>query len=119
MSPRRWTDRSRMSGDGAPGQRGAPARITASAPTTGNTAADPGNRVSSVYANAASAIAASPSYDSMLRETNASRPAGASANTPPRPNSHALVGVAKYAATGSAVVWSSDQPKLAAVSAPI
>ena len=38
---------------------------------------------------------------------------------PPSPNSHARVGVTKYAASGSCGVWKIDHHRLTAVSVPI
>ena len=88
MSPRNCTGRERASA-----RRGAPARITASAPSTGSSAADAGERGRVLKANAPSEIAASPSHDSGRRR--AARRAGARASSPPAPNSHARVGVTK------------------------
>ena len=66
--------------------------MTASAPRTGRSAAAPGNGVSGVKNAAAAPIAASPSHE----QRGGSR-TPASARRAPSPNSHARVGVTKYA----------------------
>jgi hypothetical protein len=78
--------------------------MTARAPRTGNNAAQPGKGVCTVKANAATAIAASPTQDSAARRAMWPSARGSIARRPPAPNSHARVGVTKYAAAGLAAV---------------
>ena len=106
MSPTSWSGGAAISGVGAQRRRGAPAQMTAAVPSAGSSAATPGNGVASEYDSAVTAIAAIPAQPVSAR-TGAGTPSDgrASASSPPAPNSHARVGVTKYAAAGLAAVW--------------
>ena len=101
-------DRRQLSaGDGAQRTVGSPANMTASVPATGSIAAAPGNGVAFVKASAAMTIAPSPSHDSASAAPASRTVGGNNASRPPTPNSHARVGVTKYAAAGFVAVAQS------------
>src|SRR3954452_11114068 len=105
MSPTNWTGASLRAGVGAQRALGRPAKMTASAPATGSNAAVPGNGVALVKTSPAAAMASSPSHESTLRRRlGEGGSTGSRASSPPAPNSHARVGVTKYAAAGLVAV---------------
>ena len=85
----------------------APASSTSADPTTGTTAAEPGNGVASLYITQAMPISARPARQTSPRATEGSRAAtvaATSAVSAPSPSSHARASVEKYAASGSDAV---------------
>src|SRR5438093_12717021 len=101
MSPTYCTGRSAYTFDGAHGTSGIRAQITAHAPSTGISAAVPGNAVCALNVAHAYAIAARPAHVTTARAGAITLVGRSIASRPPKPNSHARVGVMKYAAAGS------------------
>src|SRR5690242_9914664 len=106
-----------MTSPAGPRRAGSPAAMTATVPSTGSRAREPGNGESAVSSSAAAATAAKPAQRSATGSAaEAVRPGARdsririhSASEAPAPSSQIRVGVVKYAADWSAYVAYTDQ----------
>jgi len=97
ISPNHCTGGSAATGASERAARGIPAQITAAVPSTGTSAIAPGKSSWSVKVSAAAAITARPSQVATARVRRSRSPTitGASASSPPTPNSQARESVEK------------------------
>src|SRR4051794_31061886 len=91
------TGRSLVNEDGDHAPSTSPAQITSTVPITGTSAGRPGIGVASVKATTEPRIAAHPAQATVTRSARVEAARGTRARSPPMPNSHARVGVTKYA----------------------